>query len=453
MLKTPRWAERKFWEAMGIGKLIQKLVEKVNRIKRRNFYKDLIFFETPAEVISDIQEFIKKKFFSNLGLEKLAQDGGITLDIFYSYKNRELNISILDITSTQEFINPNAYFKTVYNTKSLIEKALGGKLKQETNIFIRSCFREKAANIIMRKIQSIPEIDEIVMAEKVQIPCERTNSQYQYQSIQYLYSMPEVAENLEISSHFRKEVVSFITDLQAITRKLSIMVEKANTWGVKITSPEVVPHSIISFDALIPIHLIGRKDSKGKVLTEKDLCPIKNLPALQGQLLGLTGPNAGGKSVCHEAVMYNLFLAQTGLPIFGEGFTFSPKEFLGILSLEKGEGSTMELQIRKTKEIFDQIVGKNLNALLVLDEVGSGTSPDEGTEYAKNVLKIVAQTGTSCIFTTQLSEVAKYAETHLKAENYQLTKGYSVKPGIGKADIGNILEKEGLNKYFKQITS
>ena len=182
----------------------------------------------------------------------------------------------------------------------------------------------------------------------------------------------------------------------------------------------------------------------------KDLEAIRNLPALNGQLIGLTGQNAGGKTVCHETIIYNIFLAQTGLPIFGKNLIFNPKELLGALFLERGEGSTMQLQIRNTKHILEEIDKiASVKALIVLDEVGTGTSHDAGVEYGQKVLKAVATRKVSCIFTTQLSEVATYAEEELNALNYQLTKHHKIEKGIGKPDLNELLESEGISKYLK----
>ncbi|MDR0860673.1 MAG: hypothetical protein LBO09_07005 [Candidatus Peribacteria bacterium] len=453
-VKVPKWAQKRFWRGIGIGRIVEKhIVDTINFINQRNFYKDLILTETPEEIKNDIIQYIQMEIVSHPEIKILADGKSITFDVFYSYINKELEISLLDISSAGDFSNPRDFKRINFSTKNLVEDVLGEKVEENVDALIRSCFREKTANIVMKRIQAIPKIDAIIMAEKVSIPCEGTNRHYGFTSIEHLYKLPQVAETLELSKQFREEVSNFIYGIQRMAQTLYTFTDQAKVWDVKVSMPTVVPQGAISFKSLIPIHLIGRNDSKGKTLKMKDLRLIKDFPALQGQLLGLTGPNAGGKSVCHEAIMYNFYLAQAGLPVFGEGFTFSPKDFIGILSLEKGEGSTMELQVRKTKDMFDQIVGKNLKSLLVLDEIGTGTSPDQGYEYGKSVLTVVKRTGADCIYTTQLSAVAEYAETYLGAENYQLTKGYKIRPGIGKANIDDILKNEGMDKYFNIPTT
>ncbi len=170
---------------------------------------------------------------------------------------------------------------------------------------------------------------------------------------------------------------------------------------------------------------------------------------MNGQLIGLTGQNAGGKTVTHETIIYSLYLAQAGLPIFGRNFVISPKEMVGMLFLDRGEGSTMQLQIRKTKNILEAVDASSENVLLILDEVGTGTSHDAGVEYGKKVLKAVSERGVSCIFTTQLSEIAEYAEHELGGINYQLVDGHKIKKGIGKPNLSNLLKQEGLSNYLK----
>jgi len=153
--------------------------------------------------------------------------------------------------------------------------------------------------------------------------------------------------------------------------------------------------------------------------------------------------------VAHETLQNSMILAQCGLPIFGEDFVLNPKELIGTLFLERGNGSTMQLQIRKTVNIIKEIDKVSpVDALVFLDEVGTGTDHDAGFDYGKQVLDAIAQRKVSCIFTTQFRELAYYAEEKFGAKNYQLVSDHKIVPGVGKPNLDILLNKEGFNKII-----
>ena len=71
------------------------------------------------------------------------------------------------------------------------------------------------------------------------------------------------------------------------------------------------------------------------------------------------------------AVVTNIFLAQSGLPVFGQGFRLNVKDVLGMMFIERGSGSTCELLLDKIVKILKEIKHvHNSKVVLVLDEVG-----------------------------------------------------------------------------------
>ena len=127
-------------------------------------------------------------------------------------------------------------------------------------------------------------------------------------------------------------------------------------------------------------------------------------------MLGLTGYHGGGKTVTSLAVVTNIFLAQSGLPVFGQGFRLNVKDVLGMMFIERGGGSTCELLLDKIVIILKEIQNvHNSKVVLVLDEVGTGTQEMDGHKLGKDVLSKLSNIGVSVLFSTQIQSLAEFA--------------------------------------------
>lgn len=71
-------------------------------------------------------------------------------------------------------------------------------------------------------------------------------------------------------------------------------------------------------------------------------------------------------------------MAQSGLLVFGTDFRLNPKSKIGMVFLERGSGSTLELLLRKSKDILEARNGEGNGTIFVLDELGTGTQGDRG---------------------------------------------------------------------------
>ena len=111
------------------------------------------------------------------------------------------------------------------------------------------------------------------------------------------------------------------------------------------------------------------------------------------------------------AVVTNIFLAQSGLPVFGQGFRLNVKDVLGMMFIERGSGSTCELLLDKIVKILKEIKHvHNSKVVLVLDEVGTGTQEMDGYKLGQDVLSKLSELGVSVLFSTQIMALAEFAK-------------------------------------------
>ena len=133
-----------------------------------------------------------------------------------------------------------------------------------------------------------------------------------------------------------------------------------------------------------------------------------------GRLLVISGPNAGGKSVCLKTVGLLQYMLQCGLPIpVGERSTCGVFDDIMIdigdeQSIED-DLSTYSSHLMNMKQMMRQAGNKSL---LLIDEFGGGTEPTIGGAIAEAVLKQFWKKQTFGIITTHYQNLKHFADDH-----------------------------------------
>ena len=133
-----------------------------------------------------------------------------------------------------------------------------------------------------------------------------------------------------------------------------------------------------------------------------------------GRLLIISGPNAGGKSVCLKTVGLLQYMLQCGLPIpVGDRSTCGVFDDIMIdigdeQSIEN-DLSTYSSHLMNMKQMMKQA---NAKSLLLIDEFGGGTEPTIGGAIAEAMLKQFWQKQTFGVITTHYQNLKHFAEDH-----------------------------------------
>ena len=133
-----------------------------------------------------------------------------------------------------------------------------------------------------------------------------------------------------------------------------------------------------------------------------------------GRLLIISGPNAGGKSVCLKTVGLLQYMLQCGLSIpVGDRSTCGLFENIMIdIGDEQSiadDLSTYSSHLLNMKNMMKQA---NSRTLLLIDEFGGGTEPTIGGAIAEAVLKQFWQKETFGVITTHYQNLKHFAEEH-----------------------------------------
>jgi DNA mismatch repair protein MutS2 len=131
----------------------------------------------------------------------------------------------------------------------------------------------------------------------------------------------------------------------------------------------------------------------------------------EGRVLVITGPNAGGKTVALKTVGLMALAAQAGLPFPAARGSRAP--FLTALVATVGDEqdlledrSTFSGRLLRLEEAW-RAAGPN--SLLLLDELGSGTDPEEGAALSIALLEGLLAKGAMALITTHLTPLAAAA--------------------------------------------
>ncbi|WP_141266322.1 endonuclease MutS2 [Thermodesulfovibrio sp. Kuro-1] len=187
----------------------------------------------------------------------------------------------------------------------------------------------------------------------------------------------------------------------------------------------------------INISLINAKHPL--LLLSKQVVPL-NLELKNKKVLVITGPNAGGKTVTIKTIGLLTAMAISGLPIPASPSSIIP--FVKNIYVDLyHEGSIEEhlssfaLHIITLKKIIEQA---DSESLILLDEIGTNTDPEEGSALACAILEELKNREALTFATTHLSKVKIFAATQQNIEIASMLFDEKTMTPLYKLSIGSL---------------
>ncbi len=167
----------------------------------------------------------------------------------------------------------------------------------------------------------------------------------------------------------------------------------------------------------------------------KKMVPLEIKLTRQQRILIISGPNAGGKSVCLKTVGLLQYMLQCGLAVpLGEN---SKAGIFDSIMIDIGDEQSLDNDLSTYSShllnMKAMIRHSNPSCLLLIDEFGSGTEPTIGGAIAEATLKRFVQNGTFALITTHYHNLKQYADRS---------------PGSGVANGAMLYDRQQMQPLF-----
>lgn len=185
---------------------------------------------------------------------------------------------------------------------------------------------------------------------------------------------------------------------------------------------------------------------KGRYPLIKDAVPLDFNIGNDYRTLIITGPNAGGKTIVLKTVGLLTLATQSGFHIGAE--VGSEIAIFDNIFVDIGDDQSVENALSTfsshVKNLSGILRGSNKNTLLLLDEIGSGTEPNEGAALAIAILEEFYHKGCITVASTHYGEIKNFSQSHPDFENAAMefekeTLDPLYKLSIGKSGNSNAL--------------
>lgn len=255
-------------------------------------------------------------------------------------------------------------------------------------------------------------------------------------------------EKLEykIFSEIRDELGLQIGPIQNIAKLLAQLDVLTALAEVAVANNYIKPEIIHNLPDQIKI-IGGRHPVVEMTMPRADFIPNDTCFDNENRFIMLFGPNMSGKSTFMRQTALLLLMAQIGsfVPADKMTFTLIDKLFTRVGAMDDlfAGMSTFMMEMTETANILKNA---SENSLIIMDEIGRGTSTYDGMAIAWAVaeyiyLKLKAKT----LFATHYHELAELAENYPEIKNYnvaveekgsQITFLHKVIPGITQSSYG-----------------
>ena len=226
-----------------------------------------------------------------------------------------------------------------------------------------------------------------------------------------------------LSIHVQARSEDILRSLRAAAEADLIAAKAQYACQFDMTCPEVTENGPLQFTQArhpLLIDQAWRQEKEGLPADQRHaVVPVDLRLGSDFDLLVITGSNTGGKTVTLKTAALLVLMAQSGLHIPAQRGATMPV-FHDVL-LDVGDEQSLQQSLSTfgahVKRVRFILARARKNCLVLLDELGSGTDPDEGAAIGQAVLDELRDIGCLGMVTTHLSALKAYAEITDRVRN------------------------------------
>ena len=253
----------------------------------------------------------------------------------------------------------------------------------------------------------------------------------------------------ELEGEERREIIRILTDFSIIVRpqvpailqsyeflaEIDFIRAKAHfSIQTNATKPSLEDKQILDWTMAIHPLLQLSLAKHNKKVVPLDIELTKNQ-----RILIISGPNAGGKSVCLKTVGLLQYMLQCGMPV--PMHERSHAGLFGSIFIDIGDEQSIEDDLSTYSShltnMKTMMKSCNERSLILIDEFGGGTEPQIGGAIAEAVLKRFNEKGTFGVITTHYQNLKHFAEDHEGVVNGAMLYDRHLMQALFQLQIGN----------------
>lgn len=216
--------------------------------------------------------------------------------------------------------------------------------------------------------------------------------------------------------HLNQQEILHTLEAVAVLDLLTAKVQFARRFDMQIPAIND-EHKLALRQARNPILMLSRAASPSPA--ESGVVPIDARLGDDFDILMITGPNTGGKTATLKTIGLVCLMAQAGLPIPAAAGATLP--VFDEIWIDVGDEQSLEQSLSTFSghlaRILDILKRARKSTLVLLDELGAGTDPEEGAAIGRAIVEHLMASGCLAMITTHLGSLKALAYEHKRVDN------------------------------------
>jgi len=217
--------------------------------------------------------------------------------------------------------------------------------------------------------------------------------------------------------HLNHDAILSTLDTLAVLDLIVAKVRLSRTY--QLTCPRLSDNGQLRLQHARHLLLVAWHRKHAAPGTYKPVVPIDLRLKDDFDVLIITGPNTGGKTVALKTAALVCAMAQAGLPIPADAGSRVPvyRDILVDIGDEQSIQQSLSTFSAHLKRLLVILKRARADTLVLIDELGAGTDPEEGSALGQAIVQELLDRGCAALITTHLGALKTLAYSIRRAEN------------------------------------